>query len=122
MKKILIVEDDTVNRKMMVKIVESLGYMAIQSSNGRNGIETINNNQDLSLIITDMKMPEMNGMEFLKQIKQNCTLNNIPIIVVSGVIRLHQINEILELGASYFLPKPINAKDFKYYLQKAIDE
>lgn len=116
MKKILIAEDDQISRKMLVRVVEGLGLSAIQASDGRIAWHICLDNPDLAMVITDLAMPEVSGQDLVKLIRGNQSLAHLPIIMVSGVVSLGEIANILELGATRFLPKPVNVAHLKEYI------
>lgn len=113
MEKILIAEDDPITRTMLARVVESMGYCSIQTSNGRHALEIVECNPDLKLVITDIAMPDVDGRTLVKQVRSKPETNKLPVMIISGVVSYHQIREILELGASRFLPKPLDIKEIK---------
>ncbi|HID15845.1 MAG TPA: response regulator, partial [Candidatus Atribacteria bacterium] len=79
---VLIVEDATVTRKMESMIMEEEGFKVYEASNGREAIEVLSNIPIPSLIITDIEMPILDGVEFVKYVKEELNLS-IPIVVVT---------------------------------------
>lgn len=120
MKKILIAEDDAIVRKLLVKAIESAGHMAIQTSNGSLAWDIIKDNNDISLLITDVMMPNMNGKELVQIIRGNESTKELPVIIISGVVAFNEISGLLELGASRFMPKPVDTKELKRYIDLLI--
>lgn len=114
--KILIVEDDKIASKLMQKCLESMNLVSFVCSNGRRAWETLMDNHDISLVLTDIAMPDMDGRELIQGMKEDAKLKNIPIIAVSGVIGPNQISSIISLGADRFLPKPIDISVLKEYV------
>ena len=103
-RQVLIVDDEMINRDILGNLLEN-DYELIFASNGTEAIEQIKNNNDtLSLILLDLIMPGMNGLEVLKQIKNDFQLKNVPVIVITS----DQESEVesLTLGAADFIPKP----------------
>ena len=121
MKKILIAEDDEVSREIIVDIVESMGLVAIQSSNGALTLKILYDNPDISLLISDIMMPELDGMMLIKIIRGNNKFANLPIIIISGVAAINEINHILELGLSVFLDKPLEASELKQHIEDMLN-
>ena len=120
MKKILIVEDDEVSRSLLVDIIHSLDLISFQSSNGRIALEILYDNPDIDLLISDMMMPEMDGMMLIKILRGNEKFSDLPIIIISGVAVLNEINHILELGPSIFLDKPLNISELEKHIKKLL--
>ena len=101
---ILIAEDEYVNREILGNILES-EYDIIYAEDGLKAYELIKDNVDkLSLVLLDLIMPKMDGLELLKKLQEDSKLSNIPVIVITS----DQLSEekSLSLGAADFIPKP----------------
>jgi CheY-like chemotaxis protein len=121
--KIVLVDDEVSSRKIIAHIVESNGFTAIQCSNGLLALDVLRDNLDTALVITDMEMPGgMSGRDLIVALRGNADLQRIPIIIVSGVVRLSDIHDLLECGASRFVPKPINREELSSYIQTLTQE
>ena len=81
---ILIIEDDPPTRDMICRSIESLGYAAHTAGNGRSGLAWLEANKAPSLIVLDLMMPEMDGFEFLRELRQRPGLVDLPVIVVTA--------------------------------------
>jgi two-component system, chemotaxis family, chemotaxis protein CheY len=121
MKKILIAEDDDVSREIIVDIVESMGLASIQSSNGALTLKILYDNPDISLLISDIMMPELDGMMLIKILRGNNKFAKLPIIIISGVAAINEINHILELGLSVFLDKPLEISELKRHIEDMLN-
>ena len=106
------------SRRLLVKAVEKLGYCALPCADGQQAWETLQENPDVTLVITDMMMPEMTGEELLKVIRGDQQFVELPVIMISGVVGRKQIEDILELGVSRFMRKPISIAELRDYLEK----
>ena len=122
MAKILIVEDDIPVRKIITKAVEAIGHVAIQSPHGKHGWETLGANPDIGLVITDMMMPEMDGRQLVQVIRGNSELGKIPVIILSGVTDAQQLADLLQLGTTAFLPKPVKIGELQETVQQYLAE
>ena len=103
-RQVLIVDDEEINRALLGNLLEK-DYEVIFAADGNEAMEQIRSNKDtLSAVLLDLIMPEMNGLDVLKQVKSDPQLKKIPIIVVTS----DQKSEIesLSLGAADFIPKP----------------
>ena len=81
---ILVVEDDLPTREMLCRSVASMGYVAHVAGNGRSGLDWLANHPAPSLILLDLLMPEMDGFEFLQELRQRPALVDVPVIVVTA--------------------------------------
>lgn len=121
MKKIMIIDDDLVNRKLTASYLENVGYSLddiFEFSNGLSAYEYLNNDSDIGLIVLDIFMPKMDGLEFLEKIKQNEKTKNIPVIIITTDDKLRQDRRIKL--ADDFIVRPIDFEKFiktvSYYL------
>lgn len=115
--KILIVEDNEENRKLFNIIVESGGHTAILARDGEEAVETAKR-EIPDIILMDIQMPKMNGLEAAKILKSNQSTAKIPIIALTAYA---MTEEKEKLGGEWFdgyIPKPVGVKD----ILKVIDE
>ena len=115
MRKVLIVEDEPFFQDFMYKLFEHLQLLPEVVSNGEEALEILKQGR-FDLIVTDIKMPKMDGIEFLKKIRKKG--NKTPVIVVTGFIPLYNRKMILDMGADAFLTKPFNISEFTTTLSK----
>jgi len=103
-KKILVVDDSITVREMERKLLENRGYSVDIAVNGREGWNAVRTNH-YDLVISDIDMPRMNGIELVKQMKNHSRLYSIPVIIVSYRDREEDRIQGLEAGADYYLTK-----------------
>jgi CheY-like chemotaxis protein len=104
MQKILVVDDSMFQRKNICAVLEAAGFEISEAENGRIGLEKALANP-FDLIMTDLLMPEMDGLQFLAALREhNIT---IPAFVLSSDIQENKRVQCLELGAAGFLSKPL---------------
>jgi two-component system chemotaxis response regulator CheY len=106
--KILIIEDDPDIREILRIQLEQGGQQVIESKDGQEGIDLIKNESKLlqiGLIITDIRMPKVNGVETVDYIKANAP--SIPIMVITGYPDTKMAVDLLEKGIKEFLVKPV---------------
>jgi DNA-binding NtrC family response regulator len=118
MSKVLIVDDDVTSRSLVKQIVSKMQLGTIQASSVSNAICVLEDNLDVDLIILDYQMPEQSGEALLHHIRASGDkrLTTIPVIMVSGIVGLKEIEHLLKRGVSRFLPKPINVGMLKEYI------
>lgn len=119
MAKILIAEDDRVSQKLAASLVENEGHAAFVSPNGRHAYEALKVNS-FDLLLTDIMMPEMDGRQLILALRGDATLRRLPVIIMSAVVGVGEIAELLKTGATFFLAKPLSAKDLREYLQRGL--
>jgi len=104
---ILIVDDESIIREILVKMIHTLGYTAMQASNSTEAQNIIRQHQP-DLVLLDMVMPGVDSMEVLKSIRANSALKHISVILISGIDDLESVANFIEAGIDDFLPKPFN--------------
>jgi len=105
---VLVVDDSRTMRLALIRALNNLGFNKItEAANGRQAMEKILE-QSFDLMLLDMEMPEMNGMEVLQEIGRNPQLSGFPVIVISGAEQVENAIACIEAGAEDYLPKPFN--------------
>jgi len=101
--KILVVDDDAIVVKSCKRILEAEGFEVITVPSAEDALETVKK-YDFDLLLIDVKMPKRDGMYLMREVKKD--LPEIPIIVMSGYPTPETVADVLELGATQFIPKP----------------
>ena len=105
---VLIVDDEKVNRDLLTRRIRQEGHLVTTAENGREALEKARS-QAFDLVLLDFMMPEMDGLEVLKQMKEDDTLRDIPVIIISAIDDIENIARFIALGAADYLPKPFNS-------------
>jgi class 3 adenylate cyclase len=106
--KVLVVDDSRTLRKLLIRELNSVGITNIQEAgDGVEALEKIRA-ETFDLMLLDMEMPEMDGLETLKAVKSSPELRYLPIIVVSGSEHFERTIECIQVGAEDYLPKPFD--------------
>ena len=108
-RKILIVDDSKLIHKMFEVMLRQ--HRLEHAWNGREGIEALGRHADVDMVLLDINMPTMNGLEFLAEVKANEALADIPVVVVSTEGKEEDTARALELGASAYIKKPFSASE-----------
>lgn len=103
---ILVVEDNEELLNLMTKLL-SRDYNVFTAENGKEGIAILEN-EDIDLIVSDVMMPEMDGIEFCKYVKGNLEISHIPVILLTAKNKEEDRAEAYEVGADAFISKPFN--------------
>lgn len=115
---VLLVEDDANSRKSMKRFLENKGFSVITSKNGRDAFSVLYDT-DIQLIISDKKMPHMDGIEFLKKIKAEGI--NIPVIIITAFGDIDSAVEAIKLGAKHYIQKPIHPDELLLKMNDIIE-
>ncbi len=114
--KILIVEDDKISDLLISKLLKKTGHRFLHSKTGEEAIQTCRNNPNLDLVLMDIKMPDMNGYDATRQIRQ---FNKEVVIIAQSAFGLSGDREkAIEAGCNDYIVKPINKDQFLALIQK----
>jgi len=118
-KKILIVEDNELNMKLFHDLLEAHGYETLQTKDGMEALRIARRDRP-DLILMDIQLPEVSGLEVTKWIKEDDELRAIPVIAVTAFAMKGDEEKIREGGCEDYIAKPISVSNFlekvKYYL------
>jgi len=105
--KILIVDDDFINRKLLSTLLKKNASVSdmVEAENGSDALDKLKHHPDISLILLDIMMPVVDGVEFLKIFRSNMENSHIPVIVLSTDDT--RKTEVFDNGANDFLRKPV---------------
>jgi CheY-like chemotaxis protein len=117
---ILVVDDHEQNRSVVVSMLEPLGFQVIEASNGRTGLDQTQQ-QHPDLVITDVLMPEMDGLEMTRQLRQLSEFVDLPIVASPASLSHVEQQESLDAGCSSFFPKPLEFEGLLQELQTHLE-
>lgn len=110
-KKIMIVEDNELNMKLFTDILEAHGYQTLQVRRGSEAVPTSRQHQP-DLILLDIQLPEVSGFEVTRDLKQDPSLQHIPIVAVTAFAMRADEERIRASGCEGYLSKPISVNHF----------
>ena len=122
-KKILIIEDEQIITKSLQRLLKKEGYQVEISNNGADALEKIKND-DFNLIVSDIRMPDMDGIETIKAIRKYFVEQGkslVPEILITGYADESKYQEALELKVADYLYKPFDIKDFLEAVRRNIN-
>lgn len=105
--RLLIVDDNRVNRLLLAHAVEQMGHQIVTADNGREALDQLRAHA-FDLVLLDIEMPEMDGYELLDICLKDSELRNIPVIMTSAHDELDSVIKCVDLGAEDYLTKPVN--------------
>ena len=120
MQRIVLAEDDFVTRTVLVEQLSGIGYDVVACSNGREALDVLLRDDSIDLLLTDIRMPEMDGTDLIETLRKEPALKTLPVIIMSGVVGIKDISALLQQGASRFLAKPIDPKDLQQTIEQAL--
>lgn len=110
-KRLLVIEDDPANLRLMVLLLKAAGHQVTGAENGTTGLEAARRELP-DLILCDGRMPDLTGFEVARRIRSDAATAGIPMIAVTGLVRDADQGELLEAGFNGFIAKPFDVKTF----------
>ena len=118
---ILVVDDNPDNRDLLVRHIQRQKHAAVTAENGEEALRLLKG-QPFDLVLLDIMMPGMSGFDVLEHMKRDPQLETLPVVVVSALSELDNVEKCLLLGADDYLVKPINAKLLKARITNCLDK
>lgn len=107
-KKILVIDDSKLIHKMFNVMLRQ--YEVIHAHDGQEGLTCLGEATDVDLILLDVNMPNMNGLEFLGKVKTDAALKDIPVVIISTEGKEEDTERAMTAGASAYIKKPFDHK------------
>ncbi|MBT0653609.1 response regulator [Geomobilimonas luticola] len=118
-KRILVVDDEENARIGLSRLLAKEGFLVDSVSNGYEALNYLRQ-QDVNLIVTDINMPEMNGINFLKELNKSFPKSNVIMVTAYGGVESYI--EAMNLGAFEYINKPVKMEELKSILKKIFKE
>ncbi|MFC1881654.1 diguanylate cyclase [Thermodesulfobacteriota bacterium] len=116
--KILIVDDDTIVSDVLAEFLTRSGFLVIQTTSAEKA-ETILKNEEFNIVITDIKLPGKDGIQFTKDIKEKY---NLEVIVITGHSSEYLYEDVIKIGASDLIFKPIRFEELQIRITRTLRE
>ncbi|MDP4207859.1 MAG: response regulator transcription factor [Bacteroidota bacterium] len=117
--KILICDDDIMTLKALDHKLKLEGYETITAKDGKVAIDTLNSNPDIALLLTDLHMPLVSGLELIMHIR-NIMKSNMPIVMLTRVGLEDTVFHAFELGADDYITKPFSPEELSLRIKRAL--
>ena len=117
-KTILIVDDNPNMASLLAEMLEVFNYDALRATDGHDALNQIAQNKNVAMVITDMRMPKMSGLELLQTIKENNP--KLPVVLISGYSVDEVGSDIVKAKADGFLNKPFMMSDIERLLSELL--
>ena len=120
-KRVLVVEDNELNMKLFNDLLEANGYQVIQTRDGLSALDLARKHKP-DLILMDIQLPEVSGIEVTKWLKEDDELRHIPVIAVTAFAMKGDEQKIREGGCEDYISKPISVTQFLDVVQKYLGQ
>jgi CheY-like chemotaxis protein len=109
-RRVLVVDDDARNIFALTTVLENQDMEVVTATNGRQAIDLITSTPDLSVVLMDIMLPEMDGYETMRQIRRRPELRTLPILALTAKAMKGDREKCLQAGASDYIAKPVNTE------------
>jgi len=114
--KILVVDDNSDSVAIMRSILEARGYQVLVATSGPEALRQLDT-EPPALVLLDVMMPEMSGLEVLQRIKENAATGRLPVILVTAKTHDEDVLSGYQYGADYYITKPFTSKQLLYGIE-----
>jgi len=119
-KKVLIIDDDNRNIFALTAVLKAKGYQCLSAIGAEEGLQLLEEQKDIAVVLMDMMMPGMDGYEAIAKMSQDPELKSIPVIAVTAQAMVGDRERCLNAGAVGYVSKPINVESLTALLVKYI--
>lgn len=119
---ILVVDDDPALQKLVVSLINRAGMQTLSAIDAHQALEHLSSDTLPDLILLDLMLPEISGIEFLKKIRLKKQFDGLPVIILSALADPEQIREGLESGADRYLTKPYLANNLVKTVREVLQQ
>jgi len=116
--KILLIDDSALIQQMYRMVLSRYKCHLVTANNGQDGLDKLSRNTDVGLILVDINMPVMNGLEFIEKVNEGGTYRHIPIVIVSTEGKEEDTQKGIALGAKAYLKKPFQPSALHALIEK----
>ena len=122
--KVLVVDDSRVMRRIISQHLNSMGVeMVSESSSGKGALDMLADNENsVDLILSDWSMPGLSGLDFLKEVRKQANLQDVPFILLTAEAQLYTILLAFEACVSSYITKPFTSDYFRYIITRVLRE
>jgi putative two-component system response regulator len=106
---ILVVDDNPVSARLVERVLQSDGYHTAVAYNGREALGMLETTADVRLVVCDLRMPEMDGLEFLRELRSQPLWRELPVLMCTSVGEADSVKEAIRLGVQSYVRKPVSA-------------
>ena len=120
LKKVLIVDDSALIHQMYKMMLMRYKCAIVAAQNGRAGLDKLAQHADVDLVLLDINMPVMNGIDFIKKVKELGTYEHIPIVISSTEGKEEDTKRGIALGARGYVTKPVQSSDLHAVIESLL--
>jgi CheY-like chemotaxis protein len=119
MTKVLVAEDNPINRELLRELLENRGYSVIEACNGQEALDMVEQSRP-DVLLLDIGMPVLDGFAVMRKIRENPSLATLPVLAVTAYAMQGDRDNVLNAGFDGYLSKPINARDLANEVERLL--
>jgi two-component system chemotaxis response regulator CheY len=120
---VLVVDDSRVMRRIIVKCLADMGVQKVyESENGRTALDLLVENGSIDLILSDWSMPCLSGLDFLKEVRSQSAVRDIPFVLLTAEAQVYTIRMAFKARVSSYMTKPFTPAYFRYVVRRVLKE
>ncbi len=104
---LLVVEDNTISLRMLEVLLQSNGYTVVSAKTGRQALDRLEEREDIQMVLTDLIMPEMDGLQLLDELGRHPRWKTLPVIVLTSLNDADTVRRVVQAGCRNYLVKPL---------------
>tara|TARA_B100001094_G_scaffold314338_1_gene353079 strand:- start:145 stop:519 length:375 start_codon:yes stop_codon:yes gene_type:complete len=118
--RVLVVDDSKTARKEVVRLIHNMGVYTVEAENGAEAIEQVKNHEDIVLIFCDVNMPVMDGISMAEEMKNDASIKDIPIIMITTEATTEVMTKAKSAGVKGWLVKPPDGHSIRSLVEKFV--
>ncbi len=119
--KLIVADDSRMVRGIVARVIDAMGYEAIQAANGREALMALETDgKDVKLVLLDWNMPILNGLDVIKKMRSDDRFKKIPVLMVSTESEEERIKEALTAGAQGYVTKPFTPDQLEEAIRRVL--
>ena len=120
--KVLVVDDSATVRSLHGYILKSHGYEVESACNGVEAIEKLYSTPDIAIVVVDINMPKMDGIQFVKTIRKEEAYRDLPVVIVSSEAEEEDRKKGIDAGANFYMVKPTQPEKLVVYVKMLLEK
>ena len=121
-RKVLIIEDEVHIQKLLEMILSKSDFEVRLASNGEDGLKKVGSTPKPDIVLLDIMMPGIDGLQVLRAIRENSNTKDIPVIMLTALAQENVVLQGVKLGAKDYIRKPFHPQELVERIRKALDE
>lgn len=120
MSRVLVVEDEVTTQAVFSNVVTQMGHEVVVCGNGLEALGMIVDRRSFDVLIVDVVLPGLDGRDLVRRLRTHTCLADVPVIITSARVGPKEIGNLLDMGNTLFLSKPVDAQQLTGYIERCL--